>query len=328
MAILPGGGSCRTLRARLSPRGRSDPSRTAAPFGACVVQRAFQGTPNRQAMRAPSLRRVLALLCAQLVLGSVPTRSHSQERTDLPAPGDAGTDRSQPPAEALEHYAKGRALYKAGHYREALEELQQALEIGPESPNLVYNVARLHELLGEIDSAIRQYRRYRELLSPDQSEEIARIDSTLQRLEGAREQVVVEPRPETTPPKLVSPAPVRQRGVADGAFWTTASLAAAALAAGGAVGALALEANREASHFVIGKNGDAHERDRKALRADRMALSSDLTLLGGVTLGITALLLYALRHRTAREAAAPAPRAVVELGACSGGAVLSFKGQL
>jgi tetratricopeptide (TPR) repeat protein len=231
----------------------------------------------------------------------------------------------EPPAQALKHYERGRALYQAGRYREALTELQQALALDPNSPNLVYNVARVYELLGEIDLAIEHYVRYQKLLAPDQVEEIARVESTLQRLAGARHQVVPEPAPAPAQP---SGPPRRQRGVADAAFWTLTATATAALAAGGGVGFMALRADQEAEQFTIGEDGDRAEHDALVERADRLALASDITLLGGAALGVTAILLYALRTKPVLEAALPAPRAVVELGACAGGAMLSIRGRL
>jgi tetratricopeptide (TPR) repeat protein len=69
-----------------------------------------------------------------------------------------------PPPEAIDHYSRGRAHYQAGRYREAVIELEQALALDPGSPNLVYNLARVYELLGRIDPAIANYERYRSML--------------------------------------------------------------------------------------------------------------------------------------------------------------------
>jgi tetratricopeptide (TPR) repeat protein len=261
-----------------------------------------------------------------LAIWLAPPGSLAQEREAGAAPAAEATPGREPPPEALEHYTRGRALYKAGRYREALTELNQALALDPDSPNLVYNVARVYELLGEIDLAIEHYVRYQKLLSPDQTDEIARVQSTLQRLEGAREQVAPEPSPGE--PVKPAPAPTRQHGVADAAFWTLASTAAAALASGAATGVLALGADQEARSFVIGADGDSHDLDKKAQRADRLALASDISLLAGATLGVTAILMYALRTKPVREAAAPGPRIVVELGAVSRGTMLSIRGRL
>ena len=76
-----------------------------------------------------------------------------------------------PPSEALQHYNRGRQHYQAGRYREALQELEVAVNLDPSSPNLVYNVARVYELLGEIDQAIAFYRRYRDMLPANERAE-------------------------------------------------------------------------------------------------------------------------------------------------------------
>ena len=55
------------------------------------------------------------------------------------------TTEREPPAGAIERYNRGRAHYQAGRYREALAELEKALALDPNSPNLVYNVARVYE---------------------------------------------------------------------------------------------------------------------------------------------------------------------------------------
>jgi tetratricopeptide (TPR) repeat protein len=270
--------------------------------------------------------RLTLSVCVWLAIWSAPPPwASGQDKVEPALAGDDQSGPGQPPAEALKHYERGRTLYQAGRYREALTELQQALALDPNSPNLVYNVARVYELLGEIDLAIEHYVRYQKLLPPDQAEEIARVESTLQRLAGARHQVVPEPTPSPGQP---SGPPRRQRGVADAAFWTLTATAAAALAAGGGVGFMALRADQDVKDFTLGEDGDVAEHQQLVERADRLALASDLTLLGGAVLGVTAILLYSLRTKPVREAALPAPRAVVELGACAGGAILSIRGRL
>lgn len=198
-------------------------------------------------------------------------------------------------------------------------ELDLASKLDPGSANLVYNLARVYELLGELDNAIGQYQRYRGMLPATEKEELARVSSTLQRLEGARDELVQPP----APPVIVV-APERRRGLADAAFWVTASGAASALAAGGVTGILALQEEHAATSFTLGQDGSNGDREALETRADRLALSSDLLMLAGATLGITAILLYALRERPAGGD----PQARVELGALPGGALLFVGGRL
>jgi tetratricopeptide (TPR) repeat protein len=290
------------------------------------VQRVFQGTSIEPPTRLSFVGRLTLGVYVCLAVWIVPPPwACGQDKVEARVAAESQAQPGEPPAAALKHYERGRELYQAGRYREALTELEQALALDPNSPNLVYNVARVHELLGEIDLAIEHYVRYQKLLPADQKEEIARVESTLQRLAGARSEVVTEP---AVRPAQPSAPPRRERGVADAAFWTLTATSAAALATGGGVGFMALRADQEAQDFTIGADGDLAERDELVRRADRLALASDITLLAGATLGVTAILLYALRTKPVREAALPVPRAVVELGACSGGAVLSIRGRL
>lgn len=55
-------------------------------------------------------------------------------------------------------FAEGASLYRAGKYRAAIERFDAAYAIYPE-PNLLYNKARAHEALGEIDAALDTYQR-------------------------------------------------------------------------------------------------------------------------------------------------------------------------
>jgi tetratricopeptide (TPR) repeat protein len=205
-----------------------------------------------------------------------------------------------PPPAALEHYNRGRAHYQAGRYREAVVELEQALTLDPGSPNLVYNLARVYELLGDIDRALPHYEHYRDMLPASAVEERARIDNTLQRLRGARSTLLPKPEPERQlrPPNLIART---ERGVADPAFWTLASGSLAVLVAGGVTGLMALHAERDARDFVLGREGDLDARDRHAERADKLALASDVSFAVGGIGALTSALLYALRTRTIIE---------------------------
>jgi hypothetical protein len=60
---------------------------------------------------------------------------------------------------AREHARKGDALLKLEKYREALAEFEAAY-VGDSEPTALFNIARCHELLGDVDAAARFYRRY------------------------------------------------------------------------------------------------------------------------------------------------------------------------
>lgn len=224
---------------------------------------------------------------------------------------------SSPPAAAIEHYNLGRAHYQAGRYREAVVELEKALALDPNSPNLVYNVARVYELLGDIPRAITYYEQYQRMLPTGQVAERERVGATLMRLRGAMHQVA--------PASANPPAPEMKRGVADAAFWVTLSTGAAALVAGGISGTFALRASHEAQDFVLGKDGGLAARKRVVERSDRLALAADVLFLSGATFVVTGILLYALRKEPVET---DEGRAEIRFGALPGGALLAIGGRL
>ena len=288
----------------MEPADQAPPSLSASP--------SFARARNRAPRRVDALRSSAIWLVVAALLTPLPGRA-DEGTSEAPRPEQA----NEPPSAAVRHYHKGRELYLAGRYREAAVELEQAVALDPDSPNLVYNLARVYELLAEIDTSIVHYKRYRELLPPGDVEERARVDGTLQRLEGARSQVA-EPAPPATPPAKL------ERGVADATFWTFTVVGAAALAAGGAVGVAALGAEKDVEKFVVEQEGDVDKRRDLEERADRLALTSDMCLLAGAVLGTTAILLYALRQKPARSP----PAAKLDVGVSPQGAFLVFRGQL
>ncbi|MDB4989446.1 MAG: hypothetical protein JWN04_4624 [Myxococcaceae bacterium] len=245
-------------------------------------------------------RMAIVCLCASLVLPSARADDDSGLRT--------------PPRAALDHYDRGRAHYQAGRYQEAVVELERALELDPDSPNLLYNLARVYELLGNIERSIAYYQRYYAMLPAGEAEERERVAGTIHRLEGAKSQPLRPPETRTIP--VVLPT---QRGVADGAFWTLASLSLAALVAGTVTGGLALREQRATQTFVLGRDGDVAEREAHAKRADRLALTSDVSIATGAIGGLTSVLLYALRSR---------PVVSPSVAVVQHGLMLSLRGQL
>jgi tetratricopeptide (TPR) repeat protein len=261
----------------------------------------------------------LAAVCAALVCG-LPARPCRAQDTPEHRPIDGDVHR-EPPRAALAHYKKGRELYLAGRYREAVVELEAALALDPESPNLLYNLARVYELLGEIDTSIAHYKHYRELLPPSEVEERARVTGTLQRLEGARKQVPDQP-PQATP---AAPAPQMERGVADTTFWVFTTTAVAALVAGGALGVAALNSEKDAKRLVLADSDSVAKRRNLISRTNRYALGSDLSLLAGAVLGTTAILLFALREKPVQSQS----RALgVDVAVGPTGGFISFQGRL
>lgn len=209
------------------------------------------------------------------------------------------------PDEAVDFYRRGRENFSAGRYREAIADLERALMLDPSSATLVYNLARVHELLGELDRSIEYYHRYLGMLGAEEADERARVQETLERLRGARAQVAETGGGEpptggnltTDTHDINRPILVDERGVADVPFWITAIGAVAVLAAGGVVGIIALSEETAAETCVLGSTCTLTERDDKADLADNLALTADVLFVAGGVAAIAAGLLFALRTR-------------------------------
>src|SRR5262249_33197033 len=76
------------------------------------------------------------------------------------------------------------ALYDRGKYRAALEKLKAAVALDPDGKELVYNLALIHERLGELELAGGFYRRYLEMETDPKLRE--RAEGILKRIEGAK----------------------------------------------------------------------------------------------------------------------------------------------
>lgn len=234
------------------------------------------------------------MLTCTIVAAVLPARAQtaSEEATSARQEAhDPGLPASEAPREALDHYQKGRRWYLAGRYRDALVELKAALEFDRDSADLLYNVARVYENLGELDSAIEYYSRYLTKLPAEAGEERDKTQKTIRRLAGARRELAAR-----TPPPAA--APEATRGRADLAFWLTTGAGIALLGGGAACGVLALHKNTRVDKFVAGPDGDLAQRQHLAKDAKRFALIADgLFIAGGVAL-TSAALLFLLRDGT------------------------------
>jgi tetratricopeptide (TPR) repeat protein len=288
------------------------------------VERVFLSNclTSRRPCQRPSGRphwlRLGAVACAALTLANLTPMARAQQ-VPLVEHEAISSDAEAPPPAALDHYERGRALYLAGRYREAVGELESALKLDPNSPNLVYNLAHVYELLGEMDLAIRHYRHYRDLLGDSDKAERARVDGTLQRLEGARQHVVEPPPP---PPRVMVQRV--EHGVADGYFWSVTALALGSFAAGGVLGKMAVDAEHDAQRRELIEPEDFADRRSKIARSNNLALACDISLLAGAVLGTTAILLFALRTKPVK----PTTTATIGVDANAKGAFLMFRGQL
>ncbi len=215
------------------------------------------------------------------------------------------------PNQALEHYQRGREHYLAGRYREALEELKYALALDPDSPNLIYNVARVHEDLGNLDEAITNYQHYLEVIPQATSAEREKIELTIRRLRGAKDELAASRANEAGLKSFEpTPAPRPALGRADWLFWTTAGLGVGLVGGGAVAGVLAVQREKRVRDFVVGEAGTVHRHDVLAAQTKNLALTSDLLFAGGALAITGAALLFFMRHAPAEKAAPPARASV------------------
>lgn len=182
---------------------------------------------------------------------------------------------------AREHFDRALELYRAGRYVEALEQLEAAAKLDPNGKDLFFNMALVHEKLGQLPQAISALSRFRELETDVTERERARL--TIERLRGAERAGQVAPptvirdceKPAPAPPPPARPNPL---------LIGSASVAVVSLVVGVVFGVKAL------SDDVGGMGtsptlslGQLRERER---RAAREALVADVALaLGAAAAG-------------------------------------------
>jgi tetratricopeptide (TPR) repeat protein len=252
------------------------------------------------------------------------------------AAGDAGAEAPLAPnvAAARRHYDKARADYAQGAYHEAVTELEAARSLDPTAKDLVFNLAVVHEKLGDIDDALRWLKLYGAMnITPQESD---RAEAYVRRLEGAKTQVdkskqqrAPEQAPAPAAPAEPSTPPSRPR-------FDTGTIAAAGVAAGGLVvgivmGVKAL-ADQPSGDFVTGRDGTYADLAHQAEVAHGEAVAADVGFGVAVVAGITAAYLYLSRSR-ARPAApgttgAPPALAVQPVPLAGGGAGFLLVGRL
>ncbi len=228
----------------------------------------------------------------------------------LGQPGGRSGDFSR--VEAL--YGEGIAFYQAADYRQALERFREAYRVYPE-PNLVYNIARCHEALGETDEAVRQYQAFLALPEGDagaRQKSVDKLAALLRQRDAGRRTPDVSrpvppprptpPQPETEPtaaPVTVS-APPRAPASARWPEWTLLSVGAASVILGGVLWALQDDA-ADAWH----REHESLDRKRELLAARDGYRTGSVALfgLGGAAL-ISSGLLFGLRKPAVPPAAA------------------------
>lgn len=156
-----------------------------------------------RARRLVSRLGLFALSLAVFGVGSSASADDTEPKDEEPRAAAGGG------ASAKHHFDEALAHYREGHYREAIAELKAALTFDPTSKDLVYNLALVHEKLGELDQAIQALDRYAELETDPK--ELARARQAKQRMQGARAELTA---PLIVPPRVPIPPvsmPINER---------------------------------------------------------------------------------------------------------------------
>lgn len=245
-------------------------------------------------------------------------------RDALAGPDDSAAAPS--PDRARKAFETALQLYRSGQYKAAVEKLVEARKLDPTAKDLPYNLGLVHEKLGNLDEAIKNFEVFLALEADEGEKE--RVRAIIKRLEGARSDLVKPPPsapaasssapPPPPPPPTESappppPPPVR-KGKLDGLVYGTGGLAAAALLGGVVFGVRAL--SLRPSESVTGPEQSFQDLQSSARRAHQSAVIADISFGVALVSGGAAALLYFLREA---PAAAPASAFVAPV---RGGAVV------
>jgi outer membrane receptor for ferrienterochelin and colicin len=100
-------------------------------------------------------------------------------------------------SDARGHFKQGMEAIAAGKYKDGIVDLEKAYEILPH-PNVLFNIARANALAGDLDAALRYYRRYLD----DNPADKETVEATVRDLELQ----LARSRPAVVAPPVVEPA--------------------------------------------------------------------------------------------------------------------------
>ncbi len=217
----------------------------------------------------------------------------------------------EPPSEAMTLFESARAHYRAGEYDQAATDLENALVIDPSAPTLLFNLGRVYELQGDYDRSISAYRRLLAVTPREQTEERAQTQTTIERLEGAQSRQA--PPPQELGDDGQGPTFVRERGVADEAFWGLFAGAGFVGLAAIACGIASLVLFDDGANWLVQSPDDLDIRSQYLSQSSSTAIAADV--LGSISVAAfaAAFLLFVLRERTYESWDVHAGRSGLEL---------------
>jgi len=181
----------------------------------------------------------LLIVCAGLIFG-----------------GPAMAKRGKAPAtkaevEARAAFEDGRRLYKTSQHEQALEKFLLAYKLDPR-PAFLFNIARCHEMLGQLGKAIEHYDLYLTRVPKAKNREL--VQARLKALRERQEKAASKKAEEAKPVKAAVQEPVAEPAAKRDWRWygglAGVGLGAALVITGGVMGALASQKTDEYNEGV------------------------------------------------------------------------------
>lgn len=200
------------------------------------------------------------MLTVSPVFAQLPTSSAGGAATSGASPAEAG---------AQKHFDQALEQYRAGHYSRALSSLKAAIALDPDGKDLFFNLAMVHEKLGQLSEASAAWQRFGELETDPA--ELERVRLAVERLRGAEGELLRPapaapcPRPPASPPTPRGPNPV---------LIGAASVAVVSLVVGSIFGVKALA--DDVSDTSTSASLSATQLRERGRRAEREALIADV----------------------------------------------------
>lgn len=206
----------------------------------------------------------------------------------------AATQRREPTSEELEqarrHFDAALEFYSQGRYRDAITELLQSQELDPAGKDLVYNLALVHEKLGELEPALGYFRKYLDMETD--ADERARTEASIARVEGALRHGYGRTNQSQPLSRCAESAPIAAPpGRLDTWVWAAGGVAVAALVVGTVFGVRALVLNPGEGDATNGSRS-ADDIRHDAERAHRSAVAADVAFAAGATSAALGTILY------------------------------------
>ena len=228
---------------------------------------AFGYSAPRMSLRPPAQQRLARLAAAFVIAGGCWLTSRPAA-AQVPADTSAATSAAE--ASARRHFDRALEQYRAGQYGRALTSLEDAAKLDPNGKDLFFNLALVHEKLGQLPQAIAALERFRELETDVEERERARL--TIERLRGAEREAPRPPAVAPCPEPVLAPV-AAERPRPNPVLIGAASLAVVSLVVGTVFGAKALsddvsEASTSASLSVTQLRERGRRAEREALIAD------------------------------------------------------------